>query len=295
MSGLALYWHLDGRPARAGDLDAMLAEMARRGPDGERREVSGSAALGHRLLVTTPEAASEPMPFRDALTGRWITGEIRLDNRSDLLARFGLAGVGRVVGDGELVLRAFEQWGEDCACHLLGDFAFAIWDPAKQYVFAARDHTGMRQFIYSHHPGKAFICASSALAVSRAHATFPPLNQLKLARALIDSEAADFESTFFGGVLRLPPAHCLIVDPRGLRLRRYWEMTPPATLRLRSDADYADAFRDVLAIAVRDRLRGQEQIGAMLRINRGAGQRHDEPPFADILGNRPAPEHRSRG
>ncbi|MEP6200022.1 MAG: asparagine synthetase B, partial [Marinomonas sp.] len=143
----------------------MLAELSRRGPDGEGVACDGPAGLGHRLLATTPEAAVERMPFCHSQSGSQITGHIRLDNREELLVRFGLNNVGRVVGDGELALLAWLQWGEDCAVRLLGDFAFAIWDPRNHRVFAARDQMGMRQLIYAHRPGQLFACASSARAV----------------------------------------------------------------------------------------------------------------------------------
>jgi asparagine synthase (glutamine-hydrolysing) len=264
MSGLALVLHLDGRPAAADDLAPMLGEMARRGPDGEDVVIAGPVALGHRHLHTTPEAVVEPMPLTDTATGCLLTGDIRLDNRDALLVAFGLEQAGRVVGDGELVLNAWRRWGEDCATHLLGDFAFAVWDPRRRIVFAARDQMGMRQLIYAHREGRLFACATSARAVALAPGLLPALNELRLAEALIDFEWGNLTTTFFEGVLRLPPAHCLTVGQNGLSARPYWTMTPPEPLHLKSDADYAEAFRDVLATSVRARLRGAGQVGSML-------------------------------
>lgn len=264
MSGLALLLNLDGRPATAADLAPMLAEMARRGPDGEGRAVDGTAALGLRLLATTPEALVEPMPFHDPASGCRITGEIRLDNRDELITDFGLRNCGRTVGDGELILRAWDRWGEDCAAHLLGDFAFALWDPRRRQVFAARDQLGMRQLIYAHRPGRVFACASSARAVAVAPDIKPRLNELRLAEALIGFEWGSLTSTFYEGVFRLPPGHCLTVNAGTLNIREYWQMTPPEPLRLKTDSDYAEAFREVLAEAVRCRLRGADNVGSML-------------------------------
>lgn len=264
MSGLALVFHLDDRPATTADVVPMLAEMARRGPDGEDTLVSGPVALGHRHLRTTPEALIEPMPFSDLATGCCLTGDIRLDNRSELLTAFGLTREGRVVGDGELVLRAWDRWGEDCATHFLGDFAFAIWDPKRRIVFAARDQMGMRQLIYAHREGRLFACATSARAVALAPEMKPALNDLRLAEALIDFEWGSLTSTFFEGVLRLPPGHCLAAGQKRLSVRAYWTMIPPAALHLNSDGDYADALREVLSEAVRARLRGAGPVGSML-------------------------------
>lgn len=265
MSGIALVLHLDGRPAQQDDLVPMLAEMVRRGPEGEGRACDGPVALGHRMLATTPEAMVEPMPFHHADSGCRITGHIRLDNRADLLTRFKhVLGLGRVIGDGELTVLAWLTWGEDCAQHLLGDFAFALWDPRRGQVFAARDQMGMRQLIYAHRPGRVFACASSTFAVSRAPGIGWQLNETRLAEALIDFEHGDLTSTFCRDVFRLPAGHCLTVGDNGLTLRRYWQLEPPPQLHLPSDDAYAKAFRDVLAEAVRCRMRGAGQVGAML-------------------------------
>jgi asparagine synthase (glutamine-hydrolysing) len=265
MSGIALVLHLDGRPAKLEDLAPMLAELTRRGPDGEGISCDGPAGLGHRLLASTPEAAVEKTPFLHPQSGCQITGHIRLDNRDTLLTQFDLKNAGRVVGDGELTLMAWLTWGEDCASHLLGDFAFAIWDPRQKRIFAARDQMGMRQLIYTHQPHQIFACASSARAVVRAPGMKPQLNETRLAEAMIDFEHGSLTSTFYQDVFRLPPAHCLTVDDRGLRIWQYWQAVPPEQLHLKSDEAYAEAFRDVLSEAVRCRMRGMEgQVGSML-------------------------------
>lgn len=262
MSGIALVLHLDGQPAAASDLAPMLAQMARRGPDGEDVVVAGHVALGHRHLPTTPEALVEAMPLSDPLSGCILTGDIRLDNRDELLLAFDLSQPG--IGDGALVLRAWERWGEDCATRLLGDFAFAIWDPRRQTVFGARDQMGMRQLIYGHRPNHVFACATSANAVARQSRLRPEINDLRIAEALIGFEYGSLTSTLFDGVYRLPPGHCFTVSDKGIAVRAYWEMEPSEPLRLSSDGEYAEAFREVLSMAVRARLRGATPVGSML-------------------------------
>lgn len=264
MTALALVMHLDGRQARPEDLAPMLTELERRGPEGASSSYDASVALGARLLATTPEALCEPMPYYHDPTGCRLVGQIRLDNRDDLLARFGLAQSGRIIGDGELVVRAWLAWGEGCAESFLGDFAFALWDPRQACVFAARDQLGMRQLIYAHRPGRLFACASSARAVALAPGLLPELNDLRLAEALVDFEWGSLTSTFFEDVYRLQPGHALRVDRQGLRLWAYWQMTPPPPLRLRDHREYAEAFRETLALAVQCRLRGAGAVGSML-------------------------------
>ena len=242
----------------------MTAPLERRGPEGTRHVLVGSVALGHTLLATTPEAVIEVLPFTDRETGCAITGDIRLDNRDELIASLGRRADFAPMGDGELVLRAYLEWGEACIDHLLGDFAFAIWDPRSSTLFCARDHTGMRQLLYHHQPGRLFVFATEARAVLAHPGARRKINESRIADFLLGLEGASFESTFFSGVLRLPPAHCLTLGADGLSIRRYWTLRAGQPLALDSDEDYAAAFLEVFTEAVRCRLRGAGPVGSML-------------------------------
>ena len=248
-------------PARS---KAMTALLERRGPDGSHHLLDGPAALGHTLLATTPEALHEVLPLTDAASGCSITADVRLDNREELLPALGLAEEARVIGDGELMLRAYLLWGEACLEHLLGDFAFAIWDPRSQRLFAARDQMGLRQLIHCHVPGELFAFATEPEAILALPDVPRRINEARIADYLDDLEAADFTSTFYEGLYRLPPAHCLTVDASGLQIRRYWALQPVTELQLDSDEAYAAAFLMVFTKAVRSRLRCAGPVGSML-------------------------------
>ncbi|NCO87089.1 MAG: hypothetical protein GW886_10725 [Rhodobacterales bacterium] len=264
MSGICGILRLDG--AAPDGLAAMTAQLQARGPEGTRHFADGPCALGHTLLATTPEAQVEVLPLTEAATGCTITADLRLDNRDELLAALGMADTGRVIGDAEIVLRAYLRWGEGCLAHLLGDFAFAIWDRRRGCLFAARDPIGMKQLIHAHLPGRVFAFASSAQAVLAAPDVPRAVNEGRIADYLEDYlEGIDFTSTFYEGVFRLPPAHCLTVDAAGLRIRRYWALVPGPPLTLDSDEAYAAAFLEVFTEAVRCRLRAPAgALGSML-------------------------------
>lgn len=264
MSGICGVVRLDGRAASSGDVGVLLTGLHQRGPDRSGAQCSGPAGLGHALLATTPEGALEPMPFSHTESGCIITADVRLDNRGELIAALGIDPKGRVIGDGELILRAYLKWDTACTSHLLGDFAFAIWDARLRRLFAARDHTGMRQLIHHHRPGHLFTFASQADALAR-HTDIPSeINELRIADYLEEMESADLTSTFFKGTHRLPPAHALTLDDGRLRIWRYWHPDPPQRLHLPSDEAYAEALRTVLSEAVAARLRSPDPVGAML-------------------------------
>jgi asparagine synthase (glutamine-hydrolysing) len=265
VSAVCAILRLDGRAASAEMLAPVLTGLAARGPDGSALRAEGAALLGAALNATTPEAVSEPMPWHHGSSGCIIAADARLDNRADLLEALGLDPAGRVIGDGELICAAYLKWGRDCPAHLMGDFVFVLWDPRAQRLFAARDQVGMRQLAYHFAPGKLFACATDAEALLR-HPEVPRrINRARIADFLEQLEAMDASSTFFEGLVRLPPAHSLTVEDGALSLSRYWQLEPQSPLTLPSDEAYAEAFRAVLDTAVRSRLRAPEgRLGAML-------------------------------
>ena len=127
----------------------MLAVMATRGPDGTHTWSHDSVVLGHGALHATPESVGEQLPLVDRSTGNVIVADVRLDNRAELIDKLKLpARDSDSFGDGRLLLDAYREWGEDCVDHLLGDFAFAIWDERRQQLFLARDHFGAKPLTY---------------------------------------------------------------------------------------------------------------------------------------------------
>ncbi|NJO56564.1 MAG: MFS transporter, partial [Rhodospirillales bacterium] len=111
-----------------------------------------------------------------------------------LIAALGIDTADRVVGDGAIILAAYLRWGPACPERLLGDFAFAIWDPRHRRLYAARDKVGMRQLTYHFAPGSLFACATDPQAVI-AHGEVPKrVNETRIADFIDQLEAADHVS-----------------------------------------------------------------------------------------------------
>jgi asparagine synthase (glutamine-hydrolysing) len=262
VSGIFGLFNDDGARVEPTELRDMASQLTRRGPDRTDIWHADAVGLGHTLLATTPEALRECLPLRHSESGCVITGDVRLDNRTELLSQLDLASS---TGECELVLSAYLAWGEACVERLFGDFAFAIWDAGPQALFCVRDHVGMRPLYYHHAPGRFFAFASEPRAVLVLPQTPYRLNEGRIADLLVgELEGIDKTSTFFEEVLRLPPAHTLTVTPEGVRQRRYWRLEPGPELRLSSDDAYAEAFLDVFEPAVRCRLRTVGRPGVML-------------------------------
>jgi asparagine synthase (glutamine-hydrolysing) len=97
--------------------------------------------LGQRRLHTTPESLYEQQPLVRAQGSRILVADSRLDNRDELAEALGIAPAERAtLPDSALLLAAYEKWGDRCPEHLLGDFAFALWDQTTCTLLCARDH-----------------------------------------------------------------------------------------------------------------------------------------------------------
>ncbi|MBE7383302.1 MAG: lasso peptide isopeptide bond-forming cyclase [Leptolyngbya sp. SIO1E4] len=264
MSGLVGIVSLNHHAARSTDVATMLDTLAHRGPNGVNSWVQGRAGLGHRMLWTTPESLLEVLPLVDHAGELVLTADARIDNREALFEEleFGDRPLEKIP-DSDFILAAYQKWGTACPEHLLGAFAFAIWDASKHSLFCARDHLGVKPFYYYHQPDQAFVFASEIKAILALPQVPRHLNEGKLGEYLA-LMMHDRTLTSYCDVLRLPPAHSLLVVPSGLKLWSYWSLDPDYELKLDSDEAYAEAFRELFTEAVRCRLRSAFPLGSHL-------------------------------
>lgn len=263
MSAIAGLYHPDGRPVAQASLVAMTDSLTHRGPDGGGVWCRGPVGLGRRMLWTTPESCLETGPLVDRTGDLVLTADARIDNREELLAALGMAErVPVKVSDGELILAAYEKWGERCPEKLLGVFAFAIWDGRRGALFCARDRFGIKPF-YFFQSGDMFAFGSEIKALLSLKGVPRHLNEVRVADYLVPM-FGDKVITLFQDIVRLPPAHSMVVDGRRVRQREYWSLDPSRELRLGSDEEYAEAFRELFVEAVRCRLRSAYRVGSLL-------------------------------
>ena len=262
MSGIAGILYKDSRSVDPRDLQRMLAALFHRGPDASGVWHHGPIGLGHCMLRTTPESLDERQPIANETGDVVLTADARLDNRSELISTLEIEEGGARISDGELILGAYEKWGERCPERLLGDFAFALWDGRKGKLFCARDHLGIRPFYY-HETEVCFVFASEIkglLSLSR------PVQKLNLVR-VCDYLAGFFEdtvSTFYKDILRLPPAHCVGVGQKGSDRRCYWALDPSREIRRETAEEYEEEFRHIFFEAVKCRMRCSLPAGCLL-------------------------------
>lgn len=264
MSALTGLYHLDGHDADRDVLRRMVDAMPHCGPDGSGVWSRGEVGLGHRMLHTTPESLHEVLPTENEDGTLAITADARIDNRDELIERLQLGARSAPIADSELILAAYEAWGEACLDHLIGDFAFAIWDDSAQRLFCARDHFGIRPFYYYHRAGRHFAFGTEIKALLEVPDVPERLNEVRLADFLATMRE-DPENTIYEEILRLPAAHALTVTPDALRIWRYYTLAPASDVSPdATDAEYEARFRALFTESVRARLRSAFPVGSEL-------------------------------
>jgi asparagine synthase (glutamine-hydrolysing) len=252
VSGIVGLFNLDARPVDDGLLARMSAALRHRGPDGESRRVAGSAGLAHLRLWATPEEVGEVQP----LAGRshaMLVMDGRLDNRDELLGALRLP---TTASDAACALAAYEAWGERFPERLNGDFALALFDERERRLLLARDAIGVRPLYYFRSDR---LCAfASEIKALLVHPDIParPDDEGLADSLLVASRPVDRQDiTCFAGISAVVPAHVVTVTPERLGARRYWDFDRGRTIRLASFDEYAEAFHERFAEAVRRRAR----------------------------------------
>ncbi len=275
MSGIFGILTLDGQPVVREHLQAIRTGMAYWGPHGSSVWQNERVGLGHLLLNNAPEARHEFAPCQHSASGIVVTAQARIDNRDELIAKLespsGISHQPSPLKDNELILHSYLRWGEECVHHLIGDWAFAVWDPRERKLFVARDHWGISALYYYHHP--RFFAFASSIKGLLALPVMPKRPNLFRVAQVLTSWPGDGEQTAYEEIFRLPPAHALTVTAEKLEKRRYWfvENTPP--VRLGSDEDYLEAFLEIYTKAVRCRLSlsAKRGVGATLSSGLDSG------------------------
>jgi asparagine synthase (glutamine-hydrolysing) len=227
-----------------------LAESAAyRAPAGIGYRFLGEAGLAY--LALHPEEGGLEQPLLDHRRRVCVLFDGRLDNRLDLIARLDPLG-GSAASDARLLLAAYLEWGVECTDHLLGDFAFSVWDADRHSLLCAVDPLGLKPLHYAR-MGSLVCFASDAVQVL-AHPAVPDgYNESEIA-AYLANQCEDPERSFFASVHKLAPGQRLIAAPEGMRVERYWSPSP-GEIRYSRDEDYAAHFLEILQRSVTDRLR----------------------------------------
>lgn len=245
-------------------LDSMLAALPGRTTDAVARWKDTTVSFGWRDRAAE-EGSEAQHPRRGAAAGGLaIAASARLDGRNTLRKSLGIPGRDEAgLPDHVLVLRSYARWGRACPEHLLGDYAFALWDEKREVLFCARDHIGTRPFYYAL-AGERFVFASDIDAVLAAPGIPDDLDEVAVATRLTCGQRDLGDRTCYRAIRRLLPGHTLSVQRGAVRVHRWWRPEEVQALPAASDDAVAEECREILTEAVRDRVRGRRAIGVHL-------------------------------
>jgi asparagine synthase (glutamine-hydrolysing) len=261
MCGIAGIFDLSGRPVSDGEIRAMSDVIRHRGPDDGGQYVEQGLALANRRLaiIDLSPAGHQPMANEDGSLLLVYNGE--LYNFGELVPLLEARGHHfHSKTDTEVILHAYEEWGQDCLTRFNGMFAFAIWDQRKRELFLARDRFGIKPLYYAEHAGR-FTFASEVKSLLRAGVPRKVSPDALVEYFTFQNILSDL--TLFDGVRLLPPGHTLTVSDRGIETRRYWDLTFDPDESVDED-EWAERIRAVFEEVVTRQLIADVPVGGYL-------------------------------
>ncbi len=265
MCGIAGLFHY-AEPSLVGreTVARMVAPLRHRGPDDQGVHLAGTMGLGHaRLSIIDVAGGHQPIFNEDRTVAVVCNGEIY--NHREL--RRGLEERGHrfaTRSDTEVIVHLWEELGAGCVERLAGMFALAVADFRRRKLLLARDRVGKKPLFLAD-DGRRLGFASELKSLLAAGLAGPE----------IDPEALDLYLaygyvpapwTIFRGATKLPAGHLALVDERGARIERYWDVPTEEAQDAGPAADgrLAGELERLLATAVRDRLESDVPLGAFL-------------------------------
>lgn len=252
--------NFDGAPV-ADVIATMRARLDHWKADRVGEYVSNNVGMGQLMLFNTLSSQYEQLPqHKDGLV---ITADICLHNRAEICKRLDLTDEETQHTDSALVLMLYRAYGADCVKYLIGDFAFAIWDEAKQTLFCARDHMGVKPFFYTHN-AKYFAFATEKKGLLVMPDMDKALNESYLYNQLIRPASQLPHTTLYKHIHRLEAAHSLQIENGRISIQRYWSLDCETEIKLGSVNEYYEGLHHHFDEAIKCRLRSAYEVGSEL-------------------------------
>lgn len=257
MSGIVGVFTRDELPGRR-ELERIVGGLGTRGVERTGVWRCGGAVLGVGRYEWELDAEFSGPVLVSVAEDCVVAADAKLYHAADLRRRLASVGV-EPRGDtpSDLIMAAWRAWGEECAYWLEGEFAFVIWDRLRRRVLCARDFSGRRPLYYADLGGTLVV--GSTLSAVLAHPSCPTdLNIPVLAATAGQMPAAAGDETCYSAIRVVPAAGDLHwSEETGVWLGRHWEPRPAAGVADLSFEAAAEELRELLTVAVRERLAGE--------------------------------------
>jgi asparagine synthase (glutamine-hydrolysing) len=267
MCGIAGIVDISGKAVDPDEISRLNDLLAHRGPDGSGTWFSAdrAVALGHRRLaiIDPGEGGRQPMEYAD---GRYVivyNGEVYnfLELRRELERR---GCIFRTESDTEVILAAWQTWGEDMLLRFNGMWALAILDTKSKDLFLARDRFGIKPLLYAV-TSERFVFASEQRAIVQSGLIATSVDTEVASRLLLDAFGVEgSERTLCREVRRLQAGHFLWLRKGRLDIRRWWCTVDHLPTLPRTDAERVERFDELFRDSVALRMRSDVPIGTCL-------------------------------
>lgn len=267
MSAIAGIIHLTKEPVPFEHGRNIMKELEKFPADDIQVWHKHNAFIGNHAQWITPESVGEQQPFYDSERQCVITADAIIDNREELFEKLQVErSRQKEMPDSQLILLAYYKWGEESPKQLVGDFAYMIWDERNQKLFGARDFSGARTLYYYKDHEKFAFC-TTIMPLFTLPGVKKELNEQWMAEFLaipVNFESVDPSSTTYNNIAQLEPSHSITVFNGNIKLSRYCYLSKEQELRLNTDEDYEEAFREIFQTAVESRIRTHRNVGSYL-------------------------------
>ncbi|WP_299701325.1 asparagine synthase (glutamine-hydrolyzing) [uncultured Pontibacter sp.] len=262
MCGIAGIIQFEDKTPQETGLRNMMQKMKHRGPDDDGVFIEDKVGLGFvrlSIIDLTPDG-HQPMFSADARYVLVFNGEIF--NYVELREELSQKGVVfKTKTDTEVLLNSYIYWGEECMHHFNGMWAFAIYDRTNKSVFASRDRFGIKPFYYLHTDTFFAFCSEIPPLLTLLQAK-PTPNYQSIFDYLAFSRTDQNENTFFSEIKKLQHGCKLRVTDNRLNIEKWYNLKERvANTEVFNDPE---EYRDLLASAIRLRLRSDVPVGVCL-------------------------------
>lgn len=264
INGIFLHQPFSSREYAEELIQGMNRILAHRGPDAANYYVDDKfpVALGHQRLSVI-DISQGDQPMTNATNSLWLVFNGEIYNFCELRTELKSAGYTfKSKSDTEVILHAYDYWGDDCVRHLRGMFAFCIWDRNRQRFFCARDHLGIKPFYYQW-DGKSLVFASELKAIA-----YNPICNVTLDK----SSVVDYlyfgyvpaPNTAFEQIKKLPAGCTMVLESGRLQVSRYWQVGSKDSMASFTESMWIEKLREELEKVVSMQLVSDVPLGAFL-------------------------------
>ena len=243
-------------------LKSLNQTLDHRGPDSDGYYINGDVGMGmRRLAIIDITSGDQPIFNEDRSIAIVYNGEIyNFQELRGQLERYDHKF--STNSDTEVIIHAYEQWGDECLLKFNGMFAFSLWDDKQKRLLIARDRMGQKP-LYWHYSPKGLLWASEAKALLKAPWLQPNINKLALHHYLTLQYTPD-PLTIYDGIYQLPAAHKLVLeDGQKPVISRWWQLAFEPKWQI-DDREAIVHARELLKAGVRRRLISEVPLGAFL-------------------------------